>query len=168
MQELFVSLLTGCRHTTDVGKQDVMLRARQSLPQRRRHVEVVDSDLQAPQIRRLGTDQLEHGLRRRKMRGVIFPVHSPPSHHTLTRIIQQGIKRFTPPEGESLWGSCRRAVQMPSPHLDPAKGYTESPSGPGAVGVRTEVLGEGLTEGVLPQNSSEGQDCSADSADSWL
>lgn len=52
---------------------------------------------------------------------------------------------------------------MPSPHLGPAKGYTESPSGPGAVGVRTEVLGEGLIEGMRSQNSSEGQDCSADS-----
>lgn len=44
----FVSLLTGRRHTTDVGKQDVMLRARQALPQCCGHVEVTDSDLQAP------------------------------------------------------------------------------------------------------------------------
>lgn len=44
----------------------------------------------------------------------------------------------------------------------------ESPSGLGEVGVRMELLWEGLIEGMQPQNSSEGQDGTADPADTGV
>lgn len=58
------SLFAGHHHSEDVGEQAVVLQPGQGAFQRSGGVEVIDGYAEAPQVGRLGADQLEHRLRR--------------------------------------------------------------------------------------------------------
>lgn len=63
-----LSLFTGCHHTANVGKQNVMLHLSQGLLQCLWRIEMIDSNSEAPQVRRFRADQLKHRLQREETR----------------------------------------------------------------------------------------------------